>query len=536
VVEAAHGILGGYAEAAASGAMPVEQAQDLARQAVKAMRYAGAEYLWINTLDGVMVMHPTKPALDGTQVLGIKDPAGKALFVDMVALVQAQGGGFVDYLWPKPGSATPEPKISYVQGFGPWNWLVGSGLYVDDVERLVRTQIWSRCALFAGLLAVLVAVLLAVARSITRPLDRLTAATTALAGGDLTADVQGLAGGPEISALAAALGTFRDNAVSMARLRAEHEAMEAQSEMMRRFTLERVTGQIEASVGEMVDGVSREAGDLETTATSLSALARGASERAASVAGNAEVVTRNVETVVASTEELSHAIAEIGRQVAQSSAISARAEDEARRTNGLIDALSGSAERIGEVVTLISQVAAQTNLLALNATIEAARAGEYGKGFAVVAGEVKGLAQQTAGATEEIARQINQIQGETREAVAAIAAIVEVIGSVNEIAGAIASSVEEQDAATREIARSVQEVAGGAAFINDDIHGLTDLAAETGTAAGDLQRLAMRLSGDAHGLRAELSGMLAEIRGEPPASPVAAEAAMAAADGDADLW
>jgi len=532
VVDAAHGILGYYAELAASGALTSEQAQDGARQAVKAMRYAGTEYVWINTLDGVMVMHPTKPALDGTNVLDMKDPNGKPLFLAMTNLVKANGDGFVDYQWPKPGSSKPEPKVSYVKGFAPWGWLVGSGIYVDDVEAFVHDEVISRCAVFVGLLALLMAFLFIITRGITGPLGRLTAATKTLAGGDLSVAMENLNGGPEIDALFDALTTFRDNAVSMARLRAEHQAMEEQSEVMRGFTLQRVTGQIESAVSETVGRVSKEATELEATATALTDLACQASGRAASVAGNAEVVSRNVETVVAATDELSHSIDEIGRQVAHSSAISAQAEEEARHTNRLIDGLAGSAERIDEVVTLIARIAAQTNLLALNATIEAARAGEAGKGFAVVANEVKGLANQTAKAAEEITRQVGDIQSETREAVEAIRTIVTVIGNVNQIAGAVAAAVEEQNAATREIARSVQVVAGGALSINDDIHGLTGSAAETGTAAGDLQQLAGRLSDDADGLKDRLSGMLAEIRGEQPQSDKAA-----AADGDtADLW
>jgi methyl-accepting chemotaxis protein len=216
--------------------------------------------------------------------------------------------------------------------------------------------------------------------------------------------------------------------------------------------------------------------------------------------------------VAASAEELSSSISEITRQVAQSAKITEKAVADARRTDTTVRALAEGAQRIGQVVELISSIAGQTNLLALNATIEAARAGDAGKGFAVVASEVKSLAGQTAKATEEIGAQITRLQNETKDAVEAIKGITTVIEEVSSIATAIASAVEEQGAATAEIARNVQQTAGSAQMVTTNIAGVSEGAASTGAAADQVLSAAGELSRQAESLSAEVSGFVADVR------------------------
>jgi methyl-accepting chemotaxis protein len=226
----------------------------------------------------------------------------------------------------------------------------------------------------------------------------------------------------------------------------------------------------------------------------------------------AEQASANVQTVAASAEELSSSISEIGRQVTQSATIAGRAVEDARRTDEVVQSLAAGAQKIGEVVTLIQDIAGQTNLLALNATIEAARAGEAGKGFAVVASEVKSLATQTAKATEEIGTQIGQIQGATKDAVAAIQGIGSIIAEISGIASTIASAVEQQSAATQEIARNVQQAAQGTQQVTENISGVKEAATSTGAAATQVLGAAGDLAKQSERLTAEVNNFLVGVR------------------------
>lgn len=219
-----------------------------------------------------------------------------------------------------------------------------------------------------------------------------------------------------------------------------------------------------------------------------------------------------MQTVASAAEELHSSIAEIARQVAQSSAIAGKAVDDARRTDTIVKTLASGAQRIGDVVGLINSIAGQTNLLALNATIEAARAGDAGKGFAVVASEVKSLANQTAKATEDISKQISEIQSATGEAVQAIESIAGTIEELSTIASSIASAVEEQGNATQEIARNVQEAASGTQHVSANIAGVSEGARETGAAAGRVLDAAGNLSSQAEQLRGDVRTFISDVK------------------------
>jgi methyl-accepting chemotaxis protein len=230
------------------------------------------------------------------------------------------------------------------------------------------------------------------------------------------------------------------------------------------------------------------------------------------VASAAEETSVNVQTVSSGTEELSSSIAEIGRQVITSAQIARKAVDEAGATDATMQGLADNASRISVVVDLIQVIASQTNLLALNATIEAARAGEAGRGFAVVASEVKSLANQTAKATDEIRAQIASMQQVTTSAVGAIRNIGETIGEINEVTTAIAAAVEEQGAATREIARNIQHAAGGTSEVSSNIVGVSTASAEAGSAASEVLSASGALRREADVLRAEIDAFLSNIR------------------------
>jgi methyl-accepting chemotaxis protein len=351
-----------------------------------------------------------------------------------------------------------------------------------------------------------------IGRGIAGPVVRMCTAMRALADGDRTIAVPGLGRKDEVGQMAAAVQVFKDSLIETERLRLAHEQHKIETEAARKAAMLRLADTFESSIKGVVQSVASQATEMQASATTLASTAEQATAQATAVAAAVEQASTNVQTVASSAEELTSSVLEIGRQMEQSSKIAHQAVGEADRTNIVVEGLSKTAQRIGEVVQLIQTIANQTNLLALNATIEAARAGDAGKGFAVVASEVKSLANQTAKATSDIKTQIDDIQATTGHTVDAIRTIGGIIRQMNEIATAIASAVEEQGAATREIAANVHQAAQGTSAIATNIEGVSRAAGDTGAAATQLLGAAGGLSKQAETLRHDVDSFLANVR------------------------
>jgi len=349
-------------------------------------------------------------------------------------------------------------------------------------------------------------------RTFVRPIVAMTTAMEKLAGGDKSVAVPAVGRGDEIGRMAAAVQVFKDNALKVEQLQAEQETERQRASADRRTARMKLAEQFEAAVRAVVTSVSKSAVSMEDNAKTFSATAARAQTQAKAVAKASDEASGNVQTVAAAAEELSASIREIGQQVSHSTKISERAVTEVGHTDTTVQGLAVAAQKIGDVVKLINDIAGQTNLLALNATIEAARAGEAGKGFAVVASEVKSLATQTAKATEDIAQQVAAIQTATDASVQAIQEIGRTIGEINQIATTIASAVEEQDAATKEIARSVQQASRGTGEVSANIAGVSQAAGDTGAAAAQVQSAAADLAVQGDRLRTEVDKFLSELR------------------------
>ena len=512
MVDVGYGILAHYQKLESEGKLTREQAQAAAIAQLKSLRYDKVEYFWVNDMGPKMIMHPIKPELDGKDLSEMKDPSGNRLFVGFVDVVKKQGAGFYDYLWPKPGFDKPVAKVSYVKGFAPWGWIVGTGIYLDDVD-----AVFKQTAMTFGLvcLAVFVLVLACsyfIGRSVTRPLAKITGLTERLASGDSAFDVPYIGRSDEVGGLAKALAVFKDNAAAVAKMHAEQQELKQSADAEKRKAMADLAGKFEASVQAVVRDVFEEAREMQQAAQGMSQTADKASERANVVATACEQASGNVQAVASAAGQLSSSITEISQRVAQAAQVADKAATDGQRTNETVQGLANAAHKIGEVIDLINQIASQTNLLALNATIEAARAGEAGKGFAVVASEVKSLASQTAKATDEISAQITAIQAETDQVVGNIQSIRTTIMEVNEISSSIAAAVEEQGAATQAIARSVQDAASGTSQVTQNISGVTDATSETGRVAGQVLQSSGRLTQKLQSLQDEVSTFVAGVR------------------------
>ena len=505
LVQTAYSVAVQYHDQEKSGKLSRQAAQRQAVETLKAMRYEGENYFWINDLHPTMVMHPTKPQLDGKDLSGMKDPTGKALFVEMVETVRKDGSGFVSYMWPKPGADKPVPKLSFVKGFEPWGWVLGTGIYVDDID-----AIWRRSAAIAGGLTllcfcVLMVASVSVSRSIFGRLNSMLERMKDVAQGegDLTKRIE-VGAQDEIAELAKWFNTFMDKLHEiLSKVSSNTESLAAAGEEIAATSRQQTQGaeqqkdqtaQVVTAMQEMTSTVQQ----VSENSNSAAAASQKAAETAHQGGKVVEETLSRMRAIASSVGETAKKVEELGKQY----------------------------DQIGRIIGVIDDIADQTNLLALNAAIEAARAGEQGRGFAVVADEVRKLAERTSTATKEITGMIRSIQAETKSAVTAMQAgtkeveqgvelttqagsslhdIIQMSEKVGDMVTHIATAATEQSAATEQINGSIDQIAKitetSAAGAQQTTNALQDLS----VLALNLQRLVgqFRLAADDSGGRAQ---------------------------------
>ena len=494
VVQTASGVLAYYQNLEKTGALTRDAAQKQALSVVRGLRYDHDDYFWINDLTPVMIMHPANPKLDGQNLSAIRDPDGFAVFNEFVILAKAKGAGIVNYRWPKPGADAPVAKTSYIQLFEPWGWIIGSGVYVDDVQAEFTGQVW-KASVIGLIIAVVMALLVAlIARSIVRPLQAAVNAMGNIASGesDLTRSLDTL-GHDEVTQLSHHFNSFT------AKLRQVVSQLQVCANALGQSSTELGNNATQAH-----DRSQQQSQQMELVATAINEVTYGVQD----VAKNAEHAASEMRDAQAQAQQGQVNIDGSLQQIDQLSGTISQAV-EVMRT------LSAESTQIGSVLEVIRSIADQTNLLALNAAIEAARAGEQGRGFAVVADEVRLLAQRTQKSTAEIQGMIERLQGHSEAAVkvisdshsasqltieqagqagASLTAIGQALRNLNGLNASIASATLQQAHVVEDINQNVTQAAG--------LSHSTALAAEQSSVA----------SAHLRGLSEQLDGLLRQFK------------------------
>ncbi|KQM22923.1 hypothetical protein ASE50_01435 [Sphingomonas sp. Leaf5] len=513
VVETARSVVAYYHNAELAGRMSRAEAQRAALSTLKDMRYEGKEYFWVNDLHPTMLMHPTKPELDNTDLTNNRDATGKAHFVEMANVVKARGEGFVRYMWKTPDKSHDEPKLSYVAGFKPWGWVIGSGVYLDSVNAAVWSAALYQSALALAVLLVVAFVAFRIGRSISQPVEALSARMRALAAGDTATPIPGRDRIDEVGEMAAALETFRDAAIVAADREAEQQRVVAtvgsgldalaHGRLDTRIggklsgTFAKIGGDFDSAMAAVADAmrsVTRSAGGIRTGATEISSASDDLSRRTEQQAASLEETAAALDQITATVRRTAAGAAQANTTM---SATRGDAEDGVRIVREAVTAMSGikrASDEISEIISVIDGIAFQTNLLALNAGVEAARAGDAGKGFAVVASEVCALAQRSADAANDVKSRIHASGSQVEVGVTLVgqtgSALERIVARIAEIADLVATiargadeqssglqqvniAVSEMDAVTQQNAAMVEEATAAARSLASEAEALT---------------------------------------------------------------
>jgi methyl-accepting chemotaxis protein len=543
-VEVAYSVFESKYEMFLDGKLTEEEAKNEAKKAINKFRYdKGEGYFWINDYEPNMIMHPFNPQLDGKSLRESSDPNGKKLFVEMANIVKKNGEGFVDYQWAKPGFETPVDKISFVKGFDKWKWMIGSGIYVDDIETKISSVYQSFFWILITLVSFMVLFTYFLAKNISEPLKVLNEMSLKVAEGNINVTVEENRG-DELGLLAKSFNKMTLNiknllgeveekgkvaekaAIESKNAQEKSEEQEYLSrnvrvllEKMDRFSRGDLTVQVKAEkndddIAELFNGFNKTVQNISNIIEQVRSAVEATASASSEISSSAEEMAAGAQEQGAQTNEVAAAMEEMSRTIVETAGNATTAADASREssnkanegvqkvatskegmtrivtasqvTGKTISSLSNKTDQIGEIAMVIDEIADQTNLLALNAAIEAARAGEQGRGFAVVADEVRKLAERTTKATKEIAETIKEIQTEAKEAdksmgeaEIAVTEGMKLNDEVGQVFSAILDSAENVAQQISQVAAASEEQSATAEQVSSNIESINNVANES---------------------------------------------------------
>jgi methyl-accepting chemotaxis protein len=515
LIDSATNLVDAYSQMEADGTLSRDEAQQRAKFALASMSFDDGNYFFVADTDGVLVWHPTRQEQIGTNLLQAESEGTRNNYTGFLDAAKSQPylEGFFESLGRRPGSKElNSPKLYLSATDERWNWVITTGLFIDDIEALF----YERAILFLGLAAagLLFGLGLSylVGRSVTGPMNRTVVALEELGEGRSETEVEIDHNRTEIGRLTRAFSTFRTKMKEAEELRSQQTRAQQEAEEERRRALLRFADEFEQSVGTAVTGLTEEVMKVSSASAEMSSSARASATGAAEVDTAANSTANNVQTVASAAQELTASIGEIQNQVRLVQDVVGRTQSRSQQTESRMSELAVTVEKIGSVLGLIQDIAEQTNLLALNATIEAARAGDAGKGFAVVAGEVKTLATQTTQATEDIRRQIDVLNSSTGECVNGMQDVAAAVGELLQSTGAIVTAIEEQNSATAEIGRNTDVTAQETQSITRAIGNVTASVQATESSAQSVSQVSTQMREKAEKVGLEVQNFLNRVR------------------------
>lgn len=509
VVDVAYDNVKTFAQMAEKGLLTEEEAQTLVRDVLREVKYNDLnDYIFIFDFEGDTVVHGGNPALEGKNLIGLKDPNGK---LAIKALVDAgkKGSDFVEYYWEREGVHVP--KLSYAVGYAPWKWAIGTGIYIDDVDEAHKQNVIASLKIIAAIVLVVASFIWFVISGIIKPLLATSEEMDKIANNEAV-EISSTERKDELGDMAKTLGKLKTAVEEQRRLEKELAEAERRKAEDHRIAMNNLADQVEEQVGTVVSSVGSAAEQLENVSKTLAAAAEETSRQSAMVADSSSEATSNVQTVASASEELSASIKELVSNVNKTANATRTCNEAAKVSQDHLNTLQLSVDEIDTVIQAINEVAEQTNLLALNATIEAARAGDAGKGFAVVANEVKSLAGETNKMTEEIASKVETIKSSASDTINSVNDIANQIIEIDTMTTTISSAIEEQNASTSEISRSASEAAGYTGEVSSNILQVQEAVKDTASSTEELSAASSSLTEQSVTLKETVANFVAKVR------------------------